>query len=67
MRRTPLILADIGILLLLGLTPLLPSLVPAAEPSVHRDVDRVGVYQHLGTREFAADRPLRQLAQTMSL
>ena len=67
MRHTPLILADIGILLLLGLTPLLPAVVPAGESAVRHDVDRVRVHQNFGTREFAADRLFGQFTQTMSL
>ncbi|MGB4074259.1 hypothetical protein [Pseudomonas sp.] len=34
MRRTPLILADIGILLVLGLTPLLPLALPPQLPDL---------------------------------
>lgn len=35
MRRTPLILADIGILLVLGLTPLLPLALPSVLPDLN--------------------------------
>ena len=58
MRKT-IVIADICLLLLLGLTPLIPR------PSAGDDLARVGVHQHLGAGKLGADRLLHQHAEVM--
>lgn len=59
--RKSIVIADICILLLLGLTPLLPR------QSVGDDITRVGVDQHFGARELGADGLFDPLAEAVRL
>ena len=60
MRKT-IVITDICLLLLLGLTPLIPR------PSAGDDLARVGVHQHLGAGKLGADRLLDQHAEAVRL